>query len=116
MMRACVASLCVIAACGPSDDQTQGLVAIEVQPANATVTYDSGATMPVDYAAIGHYKDGRTQTLTDVVWSLDTAAMALGALNIAEFRASGAAAGTGTVSAALGPATGATGVSVIVHQ
>ena len=116
MMRARVASLCVIAACGPSDDQTKGLVAIEVQPANATVTYDSGVTMPVDYIAVGHYKDGRTQTLTDVEWSLDTSAMALGSLNIAEFTASGAAAGTGTVSAALGPATGATGVSVIVHQ
>jgi hypothetical protein len=106
----------VLIGCGPGHDQTDGLVQIEVQPANATVTWENGVTQPLDYTAIGHYADGHAVALNDVVFSLDTAAQTLGSLAVTEFKASGAAAGTGTVQAMLGDVMGATGVSVIVHQ
>lgn len=103
--------------CGPSGGGgTNGLQTIEVQPANATVMYDSGASQPVDYTAIGHYIDGHTETLADVVFSLDNDAAQIGTLTQAEFAANGAAAGTGTVTATAGTLTGSTGVSVIMHQ
>lgn len=105
-----------VAACGPGPkDQTHGLVQIEIQPPNATITWDNGSTQPVDYIAIGHYNDGHTKPLTDVVWSLDTAAQQLGALADAEFTANGGAAGTGSVQATLGPVMGATAVNVVVR-
>src|SRR6185295_7950423 len=68
------------------------------------------------YTAVGHYADGHTALLTDVDFSLDPAAAQLGALDDAEFTATGAAAGTGSVRAVLGPVSGETGVSVVVHQ
>jgi WD40-like Beta Propeller Repeat len=118
MMRATprVWVVSLLCACGPSSNETQGLVAIEVLPANATVTYESGVTTPIDYTAVGHYDDGHTHALSDVVFSLDVAASALGYLDQTEFTASGGAAGTGTVTGTLGSLSGATGVSVIVHQ
>ncbi|MBV8756543.1 MAG: PD40 domain-containing protein [Deltaproteobacteria bacterium] len=105
----------VFAACGPSSNETQGLVSIEVQPANATITLPSGV-MPVDYTAIGHYKDGHTHVLSDATFALDTSASALGTLSVAEFNATGAAAGTGNVIATDGMATGSTTVNVVIHN
>ena len=102
--------------CGPSGGGTNGVQTIEVQPANATVMFDSSGSQPVDYTAIGHFIDGHTETLTDVVFSLDNDAAQLGMLTQAEFAANGATAGTGTVTATAGTVTGSTGVSVIVHQ
>ena len=101
------------AACGPNSNETQGLTSIEVQPANATITMPSGA--PVDYTAIGHYADGSTHVLKDATFSLDNSAAALGSLSVAEFTASGAAAGTGNVIATDGTQTGSTSVNVVVH-
>ncbi len=116
MMRVLLAAA-LVTACGPSSGgQTHGLLQIEVQPANATVTWDNGVTQPVDYTAIGHYADGHTAELTGVVFSLDTAGQQLGALASTEFTASGTTAGTGTVQATLGTVMGATGVSVIVKK
>lgn len=109
--------LTAMMACGPSaggGDANSALQAIEVQPANATVLY-TGTAPPLDYTAIGHYVDGHTEALANVVFSLDSDASQLGALAQAEFSASGAAAGTGTVTATAGTLTGSTGVSVIIH-
>ncbi len=112
-----VAALWASVGCGPSaSGQTAGLQSIEVQPPNATVTYTSSGGAPVDYVAIGHYDDGRTEPLADVSFTLDADANVIGSIAAAEFTASGAAAGTGTVTATAGTVSGATGVSVIIHQ
>jgi hypothetical protein len=106
-----------LASCGPSgSDPSTELQTIEVQPANATVMVETGASQPVDYTAIGHYIDGHTEALSDALFALDNDATQLGTLTVAEFAANGAAAGTGTVTATSGSLSGATGVSVIVHQ
>lgn len=115
MMRVMAIAVAVWAACGPNGNETQGLKSIEIQPANATIAYQPGVTMPVDYVAIGHYADGHTHKLTDATFSLDTSASALGTLTVAEFNASGAAAGTGMVTATDGTASGSTMVSVSMH-
>ena len=104
-------------ACGPSSpggDDTIGLQAIEVKPANATVLY-TGTAQPIDYTAIGHYADGHQAPLTAVAFSLDGDASQIGTLTQAKFAANGVAAGTGTVTAVAGSLSGATGVSVIMH-
>ncbi len=104
-------------ACGPSSsggDDTRGLQAIEVQPANATVLY-TGTAQPIDYTAIGHYADGHTAPLTDVAFSLDGDASQIGTLTQAEFAANGLVAGTGTITAVAGSLSGATAVSVMMH-
>ena len=62
MRRACVRSLVLVvaAACGSNGgSSTQDLVSIEVEPANATLTYH-GQPVTLDYHAIGHYADGST--------------------------------------------------------
>lgn len=107
------AALC--AACGPAGTETQGLTSIEVQPANATITLPSGAAMPVDYVAIGHYADGHTHMLEGATFALDTSASALGTLAVTEFIATGGAAGTGNVTATDGTASGSTTVNVVIH-
>jgi hypothetical protein len=108
--------LAALVSCGPSKSGTTDTPqTIEVQPANATVTF-TGVAQPIDYQAIGHFADGHTEMLSDAVFTLDDQATALGTLSVAEFTANGAAAGTGTVTAMQGGVSGATGVSVIVHQ
>src|SRR5664279_4959879 len=113
MMRTMAMVVATLVSCGPSSGGTDGLQTLEVQPANATVMFGASAAQPVDYTAIGHYADGHTETLADVVFSLDNDAAQLGTLTQAEFAASGAVAGTGTVTATSGTASGSTGVSVI---
>lgn len=116
MMRVIATAVVLGAACGPNSNETQGLVSIEVQPANATITLPAGAAMPVDYTAIGHYADGHTHVLKDAMFSLDNSAAALGTLAVAEFTATGGAAGTGNVTATDGTATGSTTVNVVIHN
>jgi len=112
------AATALIAACGPtsSGDDAEGLMQIEVLPADATIVWDNAAAPPVGYTAIGHYADGHTAELVDAVFSLDDAANRLGTLAVAEFTATGAAAGTGSVRATIGEVTGMTGVTVLVHR
>ncbi|HEY6033821.1 MAG TPA: hypothetical protein VIV58_06165, partial [Kofleriaceae bacterium] len=102
--------------CGPSSTAGKDPDSIEVQPANATITMGSTAGAPIDYVAIGHFADGHTEMLADATFAIDSDAQALGSLSGVEFTANGMVAGTGTVSATSGTATGSTGVSVIVHQ
>ena len=111
-----VAALLVFCACGPSQskDKYEGLMSIDVEPANATITY-AGMPVTLDYKAIGHYEDGSTKEIPDAVFGLDTEAASLGNLNLAQFEATGAAAGKGGVLAQAGDVVGATSVAVIIH-
>jgi hypothetical protein len=115
----CSVALALGAGCGPSsggDDDTEGLLEIEVLPANSTILWDDAPPPPLGYLAIGHYADGRTEELTTATFSLDEAATRLGALEVAAFTATGGAAGTGMVRATLGEVTGATSVTVVVRR
>jgi hypothetical protein len=106
----------VIAACGPGGDDGNGdLVSIDVEPANATLTF-TGSPVSLDYHAIGHFKDGSTAELPDAVFSLDNDGVKLGAFSAATFTANGQGAGKGGVIATVGELTGATGVIVTVHR
>ncbi|HWE27948.1 MAG TPA: hypothetical protein VHB97_08090, partial [Polyangia bacterium] len=91
-------------------------MSIEVQPANATVAIDNGSgNMPIAYAAIGHFSDGKTQPLADAVFTLDDGGQHIGALSGAQFSANGNAAGVGQVTAQSQGKSGMTGVTVTVH-
>ncbi len=116
-LRAVVGSFVffVIAACGPNSGGGDGeLVSIDIEPANATLTY-TGTPMSLEYKAIGHFKDGSTAELPDATFSLDAAGTGLGELSAATFTASGQGAGKGGVNAQVGDVTGATSVLVLVH-
>ena len=114
-----VAAFCAIAAvsCGPSmkSDPYEDLESIEIEPANAVLTY-SGTPVTQDYKAIGHFKDGSTKEIPDAVFSLDAAGIALGNMNAAQFEATGASGGKGGVVAQAGDLIGATSVSVVIHN
>src|SRR6478672_8547265 len=90
-----------LAACGPSSGHDGELVSIEVEPANATLTY-TGSPASLDYHAIGKYADGSTEELTDAVFTLDNAGVALGSFSGGTFGVSGNAAGKGGVIAQVG--------------
>ncbi len=108
--------LVMLVACGPDGSSGDGdLVSIEVEPANATLTY-TGTPVSLDYKAIGHYADGSTRELPDAVFSLDAQGTALGAFSAATFTASGQSAGKGGVLAQSGDISGATSVLVAVHR
>lgn len=108
--------LVVLVACGPDGSSGDGdLVSIEVEPANATLTY-TGMPVSLDYKAIGHYADGSTREIPDAVFALDTQGAALGAFSAATFTASGQSAGKGGVIAQSGDISGATSVIVAVHR
>lgn len=109
--------LLVLVACGPSggDDDHGGLVSLEVEPANATLTY-TGTPVSLDYKAIGTYADGTKAEVTDATFALDVAGAALGELSAARFTASGQGAGKGGVLATAGDISGATSVIVVVHR
>ncbi len=110
-----VAALLVISACGPSvKDPAKDLMSIDVEPANATLTY-SGTPLTLDYTAIGHYADGHTAPIPEASFSLDGAGALLGNLTDAQFEATGAAGGKGGVLAQVGSISGGTSVAVIVH-
>ena len=106
-----------LVACGPSSGghDDGDLVSIEVQPANATLTY-TGDPASLEYHAIGTYKDGSTEELTDAVFSLDNAGAALGTFTGDTFGVSGNAAGKGGVIAQAGSVTGSTSVIVQIHR
>lgn len=115
------AATCLLAACGPKhgsgdDDGTDGLVSIDVMPADATLTF-TGTPATLAYSAVGHYDDGTTKPLdaADVTFSLDSAASGLGTIDGVTFTANGAAAGKGAVQATVGSVVGTTGLMVIVH-
>ncbi len=112
-LNLCVAALLVFSACGSSKD-AKDLVSIDIEPANATLTY-TGAPLTLDYTAIGHYADGHMAPIPDAVFSLDDQAALLGNLTDAQFEATGAAGGKGGVLAQVGSLTGGTSVAVIVH-
>ena len=107
-------------ACGPKpggggDDQTSGLVSIDVLPANAMINY-TGTPATLGYTAVGHYDDGHTAPLTGATFGLDDRAALLGALDAdANFTASGTGAGKGQIAATLGDVHGATSVIVQMH-
>jgi hypothetical protein len=111
-----VAAFLVICGCGPSHtkDKDEGLMSIAIEPANATITY-AGTPVTLDYKAIGHFEDGSMKEIPDAVFALDTEAASLGNLNIAQFEATGAAAGKGGVLAQAGDIVGGTSVAVIIH-
>src|SRR5260370_11723475 len=83
-----VAPLLLIASCGPSKSETDGLLQIEVLPANATVTVDNAPAAPIAYTAVGHYADGHSVELGDVEFSLDAPPMQLPPLPHTQFTAS----------------------------
>lgn len=109
-----------VAACGTKhtgggDDQSDGLVSIDVLPANATVTY-TGSPVTLAYTALGHYDDGHTAPLATAAFGLDDTAALLGTLDAtATFTATGTGAGKGQISATLGEIHGATSVIVQMH-
>jgi len=99
---------------GPGGGAT--LTAITVLPADATVAFDNGSAPPVAYSALGTFSDGHTETITDASFALDAVGQALGTLAGPSFTASGAAAGTGKVTAVSGNLSAATSVTVTVHK
>ncbi|HEY5947210.1 MAG TPA: hypothetical protein VIV40_17020 [Kofleriaceae bacterium] len=109
--------LCVlVAACGPSGDGHDGdIVSLEVQPANATLTF-TGTPVSLDYHAIAHYADGSTAEVSDAVFTLDADGSKLGAFGGPTFTTGGQGAGKGGVIAQVGSISGATGVIVVVHR
>src|SRR6476620_7629111 len=116
--RACVCSLVLLlaAACGPDGSSGSGdLVSIDIEPANATLTF-TGTSVSQDYRAIGHYADGSSGALDKAVFSLDVDAARLGTFGGPTFTAAGQGAGKGSVLAQVGDITGATGVIVVVHR
>jgi len=115
-MRAfsCAAVLGVLAACGSNSKDHGELVAIEIEPANATLAY-TGTPTSIEYTALGRFADGSTEPLDDVTFRLDLDATKLGALEDTTFTASGNAAGKGGVFAERGDLTGSTSVIVTVH-
>jgi hypothetical protein len=115
-MRASLAAVvCCLAACGSSaDDPATFLTGLEIQPANATLTY-TGAPASLDYVAIGTYADGHTAEVPDAVFSLDAEGTRLGAFDVATFSANGQTAGKGGVFATVGDQVAGTSVIVEVH-
>lgn len=105
----------VLAACGSTGGGDGELVSIDVEPANATLTY-TGSPVSLDYKAIGHFADGSTAELPDAVFSLDAEGARLGEIAAATFTTSGQGAGKGVVTAQSGDLTGATSVIVTIHQ
>lgn len=106
----------LVSACGPSSgDDGPELMSIDVEPANATLTF-TGTPVSLDYRAIGHYADGTTAEIADAEFTLDNDAARLGVLTGATFTASGQGAGKGVVTARSGEATGATSVIVLIHR
>jgi hypothetical protein len=89
-------------------------MSIDVEPANATLTY-TGAPLTLDYTAIGHFADGHTAPLPDAVFALDTSGLLLGNITDATFAATGDAAGKGGVLAQVGSIVGDTSVAVVIH-
>ncbi|HVK87449.1 MAG TPA: hypothetical protein VM513_25205 [Kofleriaceae bacterium] len=107
--------LCLVASCGPREvDPAAVLIGLEIQPANATLTY-TGTPVTLEYTAIGTYADGHTAELTEVTWSLDSDGTRLGAFADATFAANGQAAGKGGVFATIEDQVAATSVIVNVH-
>jgi hypothetical protein len=92
------------------------LVSIAVSPADATIAVESGVAMPLTYSAVGTFADGHQAPIADATFALDDAAQKLAALSGAQLTASGTAAGKGQVSASSGGVTGATSVTVTVHD
>lgn len=115
-MRASLAVVvCLVASCGPREvDPGTVLTSLEIQPANATLTY-TGTPVTLDYTAIGTYADGHTAEVTGVAWSLDGDGTRLGAFTDATFAANGQAAGKGGVFATVGDQVAGTSVIVNVH-
>ncbi|HEY4144717.1 hypothetical protein, partial [Pinirhizobacter sp.] len=125
-MRAALVGLifvaAVSAACGPShgpgagDDVNEGLVSIDVNPPNQTLTY-AGTPATVAYTATGHFSDGSTRVIDpgDVAFSLDADGETLGTITNGTFTALGTAAGKGGVEATVGTIVGSTSVMVVVH-
>jgi hypothetical protein len=91
------------------------LLSIEVEPANATLTYTGTPVVQV-YRAIGRFADGTEHELPDAVFSLDTEGSLLGTFSGATFTAGGQGAGKGGIFARAGDVTGATSVIVTVHR
>ena len=110
-----VAALILLVACGPSvQDPSLELTSLDIEPANATLTY-TGTPVSLDYKAIGHYADGHTAEVPDATFSLDADGQRLGDLAVAKFAASGAAGGKGGVLAQAGSVTAGTSVVVVIH-
>ncbi|MCU1280092.1 MAG: hypothetical protein JWM53_3638, partial [bacterium] len=109
-----------LAGCGPSSGRGNPpggatLASIEVLPADATIAIANGAGgAPIGYTAIGHFSDGKSQPITDAVFTLDDVGQRIGALAGAQFTASGGTAGTGHVLAQSQGKSGTTGVTVTV--
>ena len=113
------AAFVMLVGCGPKrgggdDSETDGLVSIDVMPANATLTY-TGTPASLAYTALGHYDDGHTAPLPDAMFSLDAPGALLGTFDAATFTASGTAAGKAGVRAALGDITGDTALEVAMQ-
>ena len=91
------------------------LMSLEVQPATSTIAVDNGVSSAVGFTVVGHFSDGKTQPITDATFALDSAGARLGTLQAAQFSASGAAAGSGHVTAQSHGLTGMAAVNVTVH-
>src|SRR5687767_9542297 len=106
----------VLAACGSSSGNGHGdLLSLEIEPANATLTY-TGTPVNQDYVAMGTYADGTIEPVPDAIFSLDDAGSRLGTFSGATFTAGGQGAGKGGVFAQAGELTAATSVIVVIHR
>ena len=106
----------VLAACGSNSGNSHGdLVSLEIEPANATLTY-TGTPVNQDYVAMGTYADGTVEPVPNAIFALDDAGSRLGTFSGATFTAGGQGAGKGGVFAQAGELSAATSVIVVIHR
>ncbi len=101
---------------GGHDGGAPTLTSIAVQPPTATFDVQNDVAPPQSFTAVGTFSDGHTETLTSAAFFLDSAGQRLGTLAGTSFTASGAHAGTGTLTARLSGIDGTAQLTVTLHD
>ncbi len=122
-MRALVLSVCILplAACSPSTPShgpggsIDGLLSIDIQPANQTLVIDGTTPATSGYKATGTFKDGHTADVTALVAFAVTDA-ALGSFAGAAFTSGVDHGGLTQVTASAGQVQGTTGLTLLFKQ
>ena len=121
MIRAAVAALLALAACGTSttelvDDGLPGLISLSVTPGTSRVDLDDlGTTHQLDFVATGRFADGPDRDVTaDVAWSTDRPA-AGGFAAPGRWIGSNRSGGPVAITARSGAITGTAALEIHVH-
>jgi hypothetical protein len=105
---------------GGGDDGTgsgdlEGLVSLEVTPAAQTLVISQSQPAVSTYTAIGHFDDGRTEDVTDLV-QFNLAEATLGSFVASELTTTVEKGGQTEVVATAGAISGSTGVTIRLEQ